>query len=87
MSGEEKNYIMSCSSKQDETGTVEAETELGIIGGHAYTLISCHELVVQDQKVRLVKIRNPWGDHEWKGAWSDNSDLWGLVDPTVKQSL
>lgn len=37
---------MSCSSNQDRTGTVEAESELGIIGGHAYTLISCHEVKV-----------------------------------------
>ena len=38
---------MSCSSKQDKTGTVEAESELGIIGGHAYTLIACHELTIE----------------------------------------
>ena len=24
----------------------------------------------------MVKLRNPWGDHEWIGAWSDQSDLW-----------
>lgn len=26
--------------------------------------------------VKLVLLRNPWGDFEWKGDWSDNSDLW-----------
>lgn len=26
--------------------------------------------------LRLCKIRNPWGNFEWKGDWSDNSDLW-----------
>ena len=25
---------------------------------------------------KLCQIRNPWGNFEWKGAWSDNSDLW-----------
>lgn len=24
----------------------------------------------------MVKLRNPWGDTEWVGDWSDNSDLW-----------
>lgn len=24
----------------------------------------------------LVKLRNPWGSGEWKGDWSDKSDLW-----------
>ncbi|KAL9597645.1 MAG: hypothetical protein Q9179_004192 [Wetmoreana sp. 5 TL-2023] len=25
---------------------------------------------------RLLKIRNPWGDTEWQGAWSDGSEQW-----------
>jgi hypothetical protein len=24
----------------------------------------------------LVQLRNPWGNHEWTGDWSDNSPLW-----------
>jgi len=26
--------------------------------------------------VRLCVMRNPWGQGEWKGEWSDNSPLW-----------
>ena len=43
----------------------------GLIPGHAYTLISAHEV----NGVRLLKLRNPWGDHEWTGDWSDQSHL------------
>ena len=25
---------------------------------------------------RLIKVRNPWGDFEWKGDWGDDSELW-----------
>jgi hypothetical protein len=30
----------------------------------------------QRKPVKLVKMRNPWGEGEWKGDWSDKSDLW-----------
>lgn len=26
--------------------------------------------------VDLVQLRNPWGNFEWKGRWSDKSDCW-----------
>ena len=28
------------------------------------------------QRVRLVRIRNPWGKREWKGDWSAESERW-----------
>jgi calpain-15 len=32
---------------------------------------------VDDQDVRLMKLRNPWGNKgEWNGDWSDKSEKW-----------
>jgi Calpain family cysteine protease len=29
-----------------------------------------------DNIIRIVRIRNPWGEREWKGDWSYNSERW-----------
>ena len=42
-----------------------------IVPGHAYTLLSACEA----NGVKLLRLRNPWGDHEWTGDWSDKSNL------------
>ena len=31
-----------------------------------------------------MQIRNPWGNFEWEGDWSDNSVLW---TPAMKKAL
>ena len=50
----------------------EHSDDRGIVSGHAYTVISVHEA----QGKKLMRIRNPWGHHEWKGDYSDHSSLW-----------
>ena len=42
-----------------------------------------------DQKVCLVRVRNPWGvgQGEWTGKWSDGSAEWGAVPEDVKDRL
>lgn len=30
-------------------------------------------------RVRLVRIRKPWGKREWKGEWSVSNDKWTRV--------
>lgn len=48
------------------TGTNDSGDRLksiGLISGHAYTLISAFNFKLSNgQTIRLVKIRNPWGD-------------------------
>lgn len=35
---------------------------------------------------KMIQIRNPWGRGEWKGDWSDKSELWSK-HPAVKKAL
>ncbi len=60
------------------TGAAKGALEdLGLIGNHSYGLIGVVEIKdIFEDTVQLVKLRNPWGDFEWKGEWSDNSPCW-----------
>ena len=44
----------------------------GIVPGHAYSIIQAKEY----KNIRLLNVRNPWGEFEWGGAWSDNDSHW-----------
>ncbi|KAG0035412.1 hypothetical protein BGZ82_005280 [Podila clonocystis] len=44
----------------------------GIISSHAYSVL--RTAIVNGE--RIVQIRNPWGNTEWNGDWSDDSDKW-----------
>ena len=43
---------------------------------HAYGLNDIIELEDPETKkiIRLLRIRNPWGNSEWNGAWGSGSD-------------
>jgi len=76
-------------------GTDCHNSEAGIVGMHAYSILDVREISNVDQsffchhptignvsgftnhddgKVRLLRIRNPHGQGEWKGDFSDQSD-------------
>jgi hypothetical protein len=58
-------------------GEGEEENDEGIISGHAFTVVSLHEVLsTENKKVRLLKMRNIWGHCEWTGDWSDSSNKW-----------
>ncbi|RXW23954.1 hypothetical protein EST38_g1918 [Candolleomyces aberdarensis] len=47
-------------------------TVQGLIGGHAYAVLRAAEV----NGKRFVVLRNPWGQSEWTGPWSDGSKEW-----------
>lgn len=57
-------------------GNNDKEENNGIVLGHAFSLFNAAEGVINGELVRLVKLRNPWGNTEWKGVWSDGSLKW-----------
>ena len=74
LKADRKGYIMWASTPGVDRFTEGdgPDQKTGIVGGHAYSVISCKEY----DGIRLLKIRNPWGSFEWGGAWSDNAPEW-----------
>ena len=69
---DENNSLISCSTTSDSS-----IQRVGLVEGHAYTLISFHKIQTsQGKDVFLFRIRNPWSQGEWTGDWSDKSRLW-----------
>jgi hypothetical protein len=73
--GEYNNEVMSASTMHGNS--MEEKIKIGLVLGHAYTIIGTNTVTDrQGNQVKLVLLRNPWGEYEWKGDWSDNSPLW-----------
>lgn len=66
---------------------MEAVTFKKLVKGHAYSVTGVHEVTYRGSPTKLVRIRNPWGEVEWTGAWSDNSREWDSVDSSSRSRL
>ena len=72
---DKKGCIIAAGSAGEDHTRVEGRGEAGsggIVPGHAYTVLKVREC----HGHKLLCLRNPWGSFEWKGDWSDNSDMW-----------
>ncbi|XP_066235225.1 calpain-9 isoform X1 [Saccopteryx leptura] len=96
-----RGSLVGCSIDTRTAAESEARTPFGLIKGHAYSVTGIdqiqhhHSGVItrtslvnfSGQKVELIRVRNPWGQVEWNGSWSDSSSEWRAVDPTEQQRL
>ncbi|XP_006158709.1 calpain-3 isoform X3 [Tupaia chinensis] len=83
----ERGSLMGCSI--DTIVPVQYETRMacGLVKGHAYSVTGLEETLFKDEKVKLVRLRNPWGQVEWNGSWSDGWKDWSFVDKEEKVRL
>ena len=78
----DSSTLLGC-SVQGKPGETEHQVEIdgapvGILKSHAYSLIDVVEVPNPASKNkhkthRLLRVRNPWGNTEWQGDWSDGS--------------
>jgi hypothetical protein len=56
----------------------------GLIVDHVYIVT---DVYAEGSKLRLIRLRNPWGKTEWKGAWADDSSNWNKISKEKKEKL
>ncbi|KAI3380734.1 hypothetical protein SNEBB_001556 [Seison nebaliae] len=90
--------LMACAINIKSAEQMEVTLPCGLIKGHAYGITSVKRLKIREEavlsflagvkeEVMLIRIRNPWGDKEWNGPWSHNSDEWKQVPDHQRQRL
>ncbi|XP_040286486.1 calpain-8-like [Bufo bufo] len=79
--------LLGCSI--DITNAYETEdiTSRKLVKGHAYSVTGAEEVLYRGVTVQLIRVRNPWGEVEWTGAWSDDAPEWNYIDPKARAAL
>ncbi|XP_073410280.1 calpain-3 isoform X3 [Dendrobates tinctorius] len=83
----ERGSLIGCSIDAIVPAQFETRMASGLVKGHAYSLTGVEETPFKGEKVKLVRLRNPWGQVEWNGSWSDNSKEWTIIDKSEKSRL
>uniref|UniRef100_A0A671MPY8 Calpain-1 catalytic subunit-like n=1 Tax=Sinocyclocheilus anshuiensis TaxID=1608454 RepID=A0A671MPY8_9TELE len=83
----ERGSLLGCSIDITSASDMEAVTFKKLVKGHAYSVTGLREVNFRGSRERLIRIRNPWGQVEWTGAWSDNSSEWNGIDPAEREEM
>lgn len=82
-----RGSLLGCSIDTLNASESEARTPLGLIKGHAYTVTGLDQVNFHGQRIKLIRVRNPWGQVEWNGPWSDSSPEWRSVSLEEQKRL
>ncbi|NXU74338.1 CANX protein, partial [Oreotrochilus melanogaster] len=83
----ERGSLLGCSIDITSAFDMEAVTFKKLVKGHAYSVTAFRDVNYRGQQEQLIRIRNPWGQVEWTGAWSDGSSEWDNIDPGDREEL
>ena len=90
----QKNHALIVASIYDPEGEQKTLPQ-GLVTGHTYSLTKIHDMrlsrglfaVFNRERMAMCRLRNPWGELEWKGAWSDGSDEWTKIPEAEKKDM
>jgi len=77
----ENHALMCCAVAASSKAEMETRTSVGLVKGHAYGITAIRRVNLKDtrlfaflrgrEKINMVRLRNPWGEKEWNGSFSD----------------
>ncbi|XP_075040426.1 calpain-6 [Mixophyes fleayi] len=87
--------LICCHLKAPSYNDMENVTPMGLVKGHAYSVTEIKKISLGEKtlcfgkisKLYMVRMRNPWGVREWRGAWNDDSEEWKKVSKSEKRKL
>lgn len=70
----QREHVVCCTSKaSSKEGALDSDrTQNNIVTSHAYSILNADEY----KGLKLLTLRNPYGETEWTGKYSDNSECW-----------
>ncbi|XP_035029078.2 calpain-2 catalytic subunit [Hippoglossus stenolepis] len=83
----DRGSLLGCSIDITSSSDSEAVTSRKLVKGHAYSLTGAEQVDYNGDMVQLIRIRNPWGQVEWNGDWSDSSRNWRYVSDGDRKRL
>ncbi|KAG5855004.1 calpain-9 [Anguilla anguilla] len=83
----DRGSMLGCSIDITSSAESEARTTTGLVKGHAYSITGLEEVNYRGKKIKLIRVRNPWGQVEWNGPWSDDSKEWSMIDSAEKNRI
>ncbi|XP_041645248.1 calpain-2 catalytic subunit-like isoform X1 [Cheilinus undulatus] len=83
----QRGSLLGCSIDITSASDSEAVTYRKLVKGHAYSVTGAEQVCFRGGREQLIRIRNPWGQVEWNGAWSDNSSEWRYVSDDDRKRL
>eukprot|EP01087_Luapelamoeba_hula_P002002 TRINITY_DN1177_c0_g3_i2.p1 TRINITY_DN1177_c0_g3~~TRINITY_DN1177_c0_g3_i2.p1 ORF type:complete len:501 (-),score=64.43 TRINITY_DN1177_c0_g3_i2:91-1593(-) len=66
----DEGWLMGTSISRD--GAAEGSAGHGLLIKHAYSIIDLREVSGE----KIIRLRNPWGNTDWTGAWGDRDKRW-----------
>eukprot|EP00794_Sanderia_malayensis_P011154 gene11154-12326_t len=91
----DRQSMTSASINVTSRDEMEARLPTGLVKGHAYSITAVEKIKLGEsffssfntERLFLIRLRNPWGEKEWNGAWSDGSAEWNKVSQKQREKL